>query len=181
MNNSALLDSTLAMDSGVDGSVPENVGGVSNLLSEFNCTTKTSAANAAGIVCLTTASACLVMRLYPDAEVVGKIPRPKDVDASKIPYASFDRKLSRTKIRMQVRAKTIMVTVRTVITQVIWKRENSQSFGAIESPFGSWVFYPQKMCSKSIARSKTKLGKERRFSNRGHKVTQRTIWRKVRA
>ena len=93
MNNSALLDSTLAMDSGVDGSVPENVGGVSNLLSEFNCTTKTSAANAAGIVCLTTASACLVMRLYPDAEVVGKIPRPKDVDASKIPYARFRPKV----------------------------------------------------------------------------------------
>ena len=44
MNNSALLDSTLAMDSGVDGSVPENVRGVSSLLSEFNCTTKTSAA-----------------------------------------------------------------------------------------------------------------------------------------
>ena len=73
--------------------LPENVGGVSNLLSEFNCTTKTSAANAAGIVCLTTASACLVMRLYPDAEVVGKIPRPKDVDASKIPYARFRPKV----------------------------------------------------------------------------------------
>ena len=40
MNNSALLDSTLAMDSGVDGSVPENVGNIFR----FNCTTKTSAA-----------------------------------------------------------------------------------------------------------------------------------------
>ena len=56
--------------------------------------------------------------------------------------------------------------IRTVITKVIWKRENLQSFGAIESPFGSWVFYPQKMCSKSITRSKTEIRKERKFSNR---------------
>ena len=89
MNNSALLDSTIAMDSAGGANATESISGVSNLLSEFNGKTSTSAANASGLVCLTTASACLVMRLYPDAEVVAKIPRPKDVDASKVPYARF--------------------------------------------------------------------------------------------
>ena len=93
MNNSALLDSTIAMDSAGGGGATESISGVSNLLSEFNGKTSTSAANASGLVCLTTASACLVMRLYPDAEVVAKIPRPKDVDASKVPYARFRPKV----------------------------------------------------------------------------------------
>ena len=93
MNNSALLDSTIAMDSAGGANATESISGVSNLLSEFNGKTSTSAANASGLVCLTTASACLVMRLYPDAEVVAKIPRPKDVDASKVPYARFRPKV----------------------------------------------------------------------------------------
>jgi hypothetical protein len=93
MNNSALLDSTIAMDAGIGSGTTESMTGVSNLLPEFSGKTNTSAANAAGLVCLTTASACLVMRLYPDAEVVAKIPRPKDVDASKVPYARFRPKV----------------------------------------------------------------------------------------
>ena len=93
MNNSALLDSTIAMDSAGGANATESISGVSNLLSEFNGKTSTSAANASALVCLTTASACLVMRLYPDAEVVAKIPRPKDVDASKVPYARFRPKV----------------------------------------------------------------------------------------
>ena len=48
--------------------MPETLG-VSNLLSEFNCTTKTSAANVRNSL-LNHRDACLVMRLYPDAEVV---------------------------------------------------------------------------------------------------------------
>ena len=97
LNNSALLDSTFAGSSSVNprlsiGGGTNNISGASStLLSEF--TKDKSAANSAGLVCLTTASACLIMRLYPDAEVVTKIPRPKDVDVSKVPYARFRPKV----------------------------------------------------------------------------------------
>ena len=59
-----------------------------------------------------------------------------------------------------------MVTVRTIRGDL--ETRNSQSFGAIESPFGSWVFYPRK-CTKVNTDPKTEREKKEGSATGGTK------------